>query len=138
MKNQYLLCHTEGLTDPIDIALKRFEQHPSILKIRNNVSVASFSFNTVPVEDVILEIKSLNSNKAHNNIPVKNFKQNWDISRHVLHPIINKAIIECKFPDKLKYADIAHLHKCDDTANKKNYRHIVCYLYFAQTDRIFY
>ena len=49
MKNHYLLCHTEGLTDPIDIALKRFEQHPSILKIRNNVSVAPFSFNTVPV-----------------------------------------------------------------------------------------
>ena len=120
------MCHTEGLTDPIDIALKRFEQHPSILKIRNNVSVASFSFNTVPVEDVILEIKSLNSSKAstHNNIPVKNFKQNWDISSHVLHPIINKAIIECKFPDKLKYADIAPLHKCDDTINEKNYRPI--------------
>ena len=62
---KYLLCHTEG---PIDIALKRFEQHPSILKIRNNVSVASFSFKTV-----VLEIKSLNSTKAsvHNNIPVK-------------------------------------------------------------------
>ena len=55
MNNQYILCHTEGLTDPVDIALKRFEQHPSILKIRN-VSVASFSFNTVPVEDVVLEI----------------------------------------------------------------------------------
>ena len=52
-------------------------------------------------------------------IPVKNFEQNWDISSHVLHPIINKAIIQCKFPDKLKYADIAPLHKCDDTNNKK-------------------
>ena len=46
------------------------------------MSVASFSFDTVPVEDVILEIKSLNSSKAsaHNNITVKNFMQNSDIS----------------------------------------------------------
>ena len=70
MKNQYLLCHTEGLTDSIDIALKRFEQNPSILKIRNNVSVSLFSLNTVPVEGVILEIKSLNSSKASSKIGI--------------------------------------------------------------------
>ena len=115
-----------GLTDPIDVALKSFEQHPSILEIRNKVSVSLFSFNTVPVEDVVFEIMFINSNKAsaHNNIPVKNFKLNSDISSPVLHLIINKAIIECIFPDKLKYADIAPLHKCAETTNKKNYRPI--------------
>ena len=80
----------EGLNDHIDIALKIFEQHPSILKLRNNVSVPSFSFNSISVEDVEL-ISSKAS--AHNNKPVKNFKQNWDISSPVLHPIINKSII---------------------------------------------
>ena len=58
------------------------------------------------------------------NIPVKNFKLNSDISSPVLHLIINKAIIECIFPDKLKYADIAPLHKCAETTNKKKYRPI--------------
>ena len=88
------------------------------------MSVSSFSFNTVPVEDVVLEFKSLKSSKAsHNNIPVKNLSK----IGHGLHPIIN-AIIECKFQDKLKYADIAPLHKCDDTANKNNYRPIVSYI----------
>ena len=126
VKKQYLLSHTDGLTDPIDVALTKFEQHPSILEIRSKVSVSLFSFNTVPVEDVVFEIMSLNSNKAsaHNNIPVKNSKQNSDISSPVLHFIINKAIIECIFPDKLKYADIAPLHKCAETTNKKNYRPI--------------
>ena len=125
IENRYILNKTEGLNNPIDIALKIFEHHPSILKIKNVIK-SNFSFHTVTIDDIVHEIKGLNTSKAsaHSSIPVKNFKHNWDISSPALHPIINNAISECTFPSKLKYADIAPLHKNDDVTNKKNYRPI--------------
>ena len=121
IENTYLLNPTEGLTDPIDRALRKSESHPSILKIKENVSMSLFNFNAIRLEDVVLEVRNFNPNKAStsDNIPVKSLKENYDICSKVLHPIINKAILECTFPDKLKLADIAPLHKKDDTTNKK-------------------
>ena len=37
-ENKALLNTTGNLTDPVDIALKKFENHPSILDIKENVS----------------------------------------------------------------------------------------------------
>ena len=93
-ENPYLLNPTEGLTDPIDIALRKFESHPSILKIKENVSMSLFNFNAIRL-DVVLEVRNINPNKAStsDNIPVKSLKENYDICRKVLHPIINKAIL---------------------------------------------
>ena len=39
IENSYILNDTFELTDPIDIALKKFKSHPSILEIRKKVSV---------------------------------------------------------------------------------------------------
>ena len=63
---------------------KTQENHRKQMRVEQ-VSVSSFSLNTIFVEVVELEIKSLNSSKAsfHNNIPVKNLKENWDISSPV-------------------------------------------------------
>ena len=77
-ENSYIINDTLGITDPIDIALKKFESHHSILKIKENVSGTRFSFHTITLEEVELEIRNLNPNKAsaYNNIPVRNRKQN--------------------------------------------------------------
>ena len=86
----------------------------------------TFSFSNVTLEDVELEIKHLNPNKANTfrNIPVKNLKENVDITGNILHKIIHDAILNCYFPDKLKLADISPHHKKEDMTNKANYRPI--------------
>ena len=125
-ENRYILNDTLHMVDSIEIALKKFESHPSILKINEKVGESVFSFNTVTLEDVILEIRNLNPNKASivTSIPLRNLKENADICGPALHPIVNNAIHDCIFPDKLKLADIAPLHKKDDKTDKKNYRPI--------------
>ena len=63
-----------------------------------------FSFNTVTREDVELEIRKLILNKAStcNSIPARNMKQIFDICGPALCPIVNHAIQDCIFPEKLK------------------------------------
>ena len=125
-ENKYLINSTVGIYHPIDIAIKKFISHPSILKIREKVKETSFSFSNVTLEDVELKIKLLNPNKANTfrNIPVKNLKENVDITGNILHKIIHDAILNCYFPDKLKMADISPNHKKEDMTNKDNYRPI--------------
>ena len=54
-----------GLTNPVDIAWKKFEDHPSIRDIKENVSIAQgFSFSKVTPEEMILKIKALNVRKS--------------------------------------------------------------------------
>ena len=110
----------------MDIALKKFDSHPSILQIRKYVSNTTFSFNAVSQADVETVIKNINPKKVgiHNDIPVKDFKQNYDICCPILLCIISDAILQSTFPDKLKLADIAPLSKNDDVTNKANYRPI--------------
>ena len=55
---------------------------------------------------------------------MRNLKQNFDICAAALYRIVNNAISCCSFPDKLKLADIAPLHKKDDKTNKVNFRSI--------------
>ena len=71
-------------------------------------------------------MRNLNPNKAStvSSIPIKNVKENFDICGPTLYPIVNNAILDCMFPDKLKLADISPLHKKDDKTDKKNYRPI--------------
>ena len=63
-KNSYILNKTINVTDPI-------ESHPSILRINENVYMTAFTFNTITLEDVELEIRKMNPNKAStiNSIP---------------------------------------------------------------------
>ena len=70
------------------------------------------------------ELISLNPKKAntHENIPAKILKQSAEICKENLTQIFNKTIIECKFPDELKLADVTPIYKKNDPNNPKNYR----------------
>ena len=126
VENSYILSNTSNLTDPIDVAIKKFESHPSILEISRRVTGAHFSFDTVTLQEVKQEIRKLNPKKAtaSNSIPARNLKDNYDICGPALHPIINNALQDCIFPNKLKLADIGPLHKAEEKTNKNNYRPI--------------
>ena len=67
---------TPSEIDKIDNIVAKFNSHPSIKLIRDNVTKSTFSFTEVPMEDICREINSLDSKKAckSNSIPVKLLK----------------------------------------------------------------
>ena len=62
--NSAILSDVGELNDPVKVAVKRFECHPSILNIKEKVNIESrFSFSEVNNRDVALIIKNLNAKK---------------------------------------------------------------------------
>ena len=92
--------------DPVDTILYRYKNHPSILKIRENLELNPkifAGFDSIPSNIIKDSIAVLMS-------PVTN--------------LFNTAVIECLFPSDLNYANVTPFHKKDDTTNKENYRPI--------------
>ena len=64
-ENKSLLTETKDIHGGAEVAIKKFEIHPSIISINENVKVESrFSFSEVNVSDIRLEIKCLKAKKA--------------------------------------------------------------------------
>ena len=115
----------EDLVDPIAKLVKKFENHPSILKIKEKVSARNFSFPPISLAQVEKEIQSLDTKKATTkNIPVKQLQDCLDVCKSTLHQIINESLTNNKFPDDLKLADVTPVFKSGDKTNVKNYRPI--------------
>ena len=112
------------MDNPIDIALKKFECHSSILKIREAVSPTLFSFSEITMSEVEKELIQLNPKKActYQNITPKHLKQSSDACVPVLCDLINESIKNNEFPKELKVADITPISKKDDATSVKNYR----------------
>ena len=63
-ENKYLLTETDNLEDPIKISIKKFENHPSVLSINENINVEqSFQFSEITSEEVLSEINNLDIRK---------------------------------------------------------------------------
>ena len=83
--------------DPIDSAIIKYQNHPSIIMINENVSFESrFKFKVVNENDVQWEILNLNSKKpgTFGNIPTKILKD----SPEVFNVIWNSELLEKQFP----------------------------------------
>ena len=92
----------------INRAILKYEHHPSILKIKEVFgNQDTFSFVHCSYEDVLQEIRSLDSSKAcpKTSIPPKIIKDNYDIFTFKLHNDINNSTDYSIFPDKQKEAD---------------------------------
>ena len=125
-ENKALLTDHSGIENPVEIAVKKFENHPSILDIKANVTIESqFSFSQVDAKEMLSQIKELDSKKTgtYMNIPIKRLQDVGDIVAEILAQIWNIEIIQNKkFDVKLKVADITPLHKKLETIYKENYR----------------
>ena len=65
IEHKDLITDSKHLIDPVEIAIKKFENHPSVLDINNNIKInSSFKFLEVTISDIELELKKLKSNKA--------------------------------------------------------------------------
>ena len=104
----------------------KFENHPSIVCIKENVKIDNrFSFSEVNVDDIQKEIKLLSNKKAGTfmNIPTKQLKRSVDIISQPLMEIWNDDIIRNKkFPTKLKLADLTPIFKKLENILAENYR----------------
>ena len=68
--------------EPVAMAIERYKNHPSIIKINDNVStIVKFHFKPINVFAMQKAIKNMDSSKAFQiyNIPPKIMKQNDDI-----------------------------------------------------------
>ena len=94
-------------TDALQNILKRFHNHPSLLKIKLLVNnQAKFSFQPVSVYIVKEVIAGLPSNKTTTGeIPIKILKQNG-FTFEYLTSCVNEAFLSCKFSDSLKLSNM--------------------------------
>ena len=127
VENTDLLTSTDGITDEIVIALKKYEFHPNILQIKksiNRLHISNFSFKPPNLSEIETELNSLNAKKSssYKNIPTKILKGNTGICSSTLLRIINNEIQESHFPDELKFADVTPVFKNGDSTNVKIFR----------------
>ena len=106
------------------IAIKRYEKHPSIEKIKNTAHQI-FSFKHVSIDEVKKEIMNLDHTNAsqENDIPVKLLKANADIICGIIvTDFNNNLIVKGLFPESLKTANVTPVYKKDSRTDKTNYR----------------
>ena len=117
-----------NIDHPILKAIAKYENHPSILRIKNYMKEKdlNFSFEFVDKPKISKEINQLNGKKAcqEHDIPVKLIKSNKDLFSHFIYHNFNNSLFSSNFPSNLKAADILPTHKKKDKSVIENYRPI--------------
>ena len=107
---------SEALSDPVKIAIKKFENQPSVLDIKQNILVIqNFYFSNKDVSDVLKETTALNNKKngTFGSIPTKHLKEMSDICTPPLNNFWNK---------ETKLVNVTLVFKKEDASLLKNYR----------------
>ena len=123
--DEYFLCKDTVNEDPILRAIQKYEDHPSILKIKEITPKNElFSFKPTDLKAVIKEIGNLNESKSSpiESIPAKILKENFDIIGPKILIDFNSSIKTGIFPQNQKLADVTPIFKKVDKHLKGNYR----------------
>ena len=87
---EYYLSYTENSSNPVEIAIRKFENHPYVQAIKRNISVnKDFYFSNTEVSDILKETTALNNKKngTFGNIPTKLLNEVSDICAPALNDI---------------------------------------------------
>ena len=111
--------------DYISNIVGKFQNHPSIIKIKENVKIEErFCFK--PISELIIneKIDSLDKRKptTYNNIPTRVLVENKDIISPIITEMYNESTHQSIFPNALKLADVTPAHKKEERTMKGNYR----------------
>ena len=90
--DEYYLSETENLSDPVEIAFRKFGKHPCVQAIKQNILVShDFHFSNTEVRDVLKETTASNNKKNDTfaNIATKRLKEVTDICAPPLIDICN-------------------------------------------------
>ena len=113
---------TTNLSNPLEIAIKKFENDPSVQVIKEHICVdKEFDFEQVSIDDILKEMRNLNNKKngTFKNIPSNRLKKVSEVTVPCLTNIWNTHIISDQtFPDNLKLADISPVFKKEDSNSK--------------------
>ena len=100
-------------SDPVNNAIRKYESHSRVTKIRQTVTIAStFYFSGADKTDLENTIGILNSSKVEtlNKNPTKCIKVASEICSQFLEVIWNdKLILNKNVPEKLNFADVTLL-----------------------------
>ena len=112
----------------IDEIIKLYETHPSIQKIKGNVTLGEeFLFSDTIPEDINKRILELDPNKAsvENDIPVKILIESHDVVSTYLSDLYNRSKLLSNYPSPLKLGTVIPINKKSaKTLNMKDYRPI--------------
>ena len=114
-----------GNNDNFEKIIEKFKNHPSIIKIKENVKIdTKFYFKDCTNDKMFKKITSLDAKKGcmKNDIPTKILLGTSNIISKPLNTIYNKAKNSKEFPPSLKTADVTPLPKVRKRDNKKKYR----------------
>ena len=120
-----LLCDVSDINDPVERAIQKYKNHPSIQMIKETFdSSKTFSFDLVSSDTIFKEIVSLDTKKAthSNDVPTKIVKANADLFSIFASNAFNESVVSCKFLSVLKLADVKPVHKKASRLEKTNYR----------------
>ena len=113
------------LRDVVSTAIRRYEDHPSVIKINSTSSAEqTFSFEHVRRDEIHREIVNLDHTKASqdNEISTKIIKANSDIICEVIYNDYNYTLVDnAIFPDFLKTVNVTPVFK-KGSQTDKNYR----------------
>ena len=112
--DEYLFCKEIENKDVVLRAIEKYENHPSITKIRQHTPMdACFSFEQTDLKSVTNEVKNLNESKSTpmESIPAKMLKDISDILCPKIVIDFNSSIKTGIFPQNLKLADITPFSK---------------------------
>ena len=140
--DRVLHTNVSNAFDAVTIAIEKYKYHPSIVKLnQENFSQPNFDFQYISESNMLEVIQGLDTSKSYqkDNIPPKILKDNKDICSIVLTSDVKRCIIEGKFPNNLKNADITPTFKKEDRLLKINYRPISILPTFSKIyEKIFY
>ena len=82
-----------NLSDPVNMAINKYSNHPSIIAIKTNcLTDTKHSFSAVSLQDIQNIVRSIDVSKAtaSNSIPAGLFKDNIDLYIDIVTNIVNK------------------------------------------------
>ena len=121
-----LLCDVSDINDPVERAIQKYKNHPSIQMIKETLgSNKTFSFDLVSSDTIFKEIVSIDTKKAthSNDVPTNIVKANADLFSIFASNAFNESAISCKFLSDLKFlSDVKPLHKIASRLERTYYR----------------
>ena len=105
------------IENPIDISIKKYVSHPSIIAIRENFKFnQKFDFREATLGEMYMQLTKLDLKKAAPKyFPAKILKENADIFSEVLQSNLNSCLAKLEFPKELKAGDVSAVFESTDT-----------------------
>ena len=121
--NEFLV-NADHIGDPVQNAIKKYKNHPSVKAISVKYDKNTFSFRYVSLDEIKKEIKNLNTMKAcqDTDIPTKIVQENSDVLAEFIFQNLNYGIEFSVFPADIKNANITPVHQKDSRNIESNYR----------------